>query len=224
VAPSQLLLAIPAYGEGALVPNGGGGTDDRGRTYLLQYQVFSGHAAISLVRRPNGDYLTNSALGTWLGPFNAGQRFPYPVAAFAYGAATAASQVPGSGAGTYEGSIEGSAALSSESENVLSYYAGTARLNVDFAGRTVSGTIDIDGENANFARRIFTLTQTVFNGDGSGFQGRLMREGGQVDGAIDARFTGAAADEIIVRWYAPVNIRDRSGLVFGIGAVARLQQ
>jgi hypothetical protein len=107
---------------------------------------------------------------------------------------------------------------------VLSYHAGTARLNVDFAGRAVSGTIDIDGENANFPRRTYTLTQTVFAGDGSGFQGRLMRDGAQVNGVIDAKFTGPSADEIIVRWSAPVNVRERSGLVFGVWAAARLQQ
>jgi hypothetical protein len=224
MAPSQLLLAIPGYGEGQLALGGGGGTDDRGRTHSLLYRVFGGHAALSLVRRPNGDYLTHSALGSWLGPFSSGQRFPYPVAAFAYGVATAANQVPRNGAGTYEGRIEGSAALSSANEDVLSYYAGTARLNVDFAGRTVSGTIDIDGENANSPRRTYTLTQTVFAGDGSGFQGRLMRDGGQVDGIIDGKFTGPAAEEIIVRWSAPVNIRERSGLVFGVWAAPRLRQ
>jgi hypothetical protein len=132
--------------------------------------------------------------------------------------------VPRSGAGTYEGRIEGSAALSSANEDVLSYYAGTARLNVDFAGRAVSGALDLDGEHANFPRRTYTLTQTVFAGDGSGFQGRLMRDGGQVDGIIDARFTGPAADEIIVRWSAPVSVRERSGLVFGVWAAPRIQQ
>src|SRR3712207_7325682 len=47
----------------------------------------------------------------------------------------------------------------------------------------------------NGATVSYTLTQVVFAPDGTGFQGRLMRDGVLVDGFLEARFSGARSEE-----------------------------
>ena len=217
VAPSQLRLAIAGFGDGPLLPNGGGGVSD-GRTTPLGYNVIGGSASLFLIRRPDGAYLASSAFGIWHGPPVTGQGATGPVSTFVYGVSTAPGDVPGEGTAIYYTEFSGIAAIASAGDLQAAYHNGTARLTVDFRARTVTGNIDVAAEDA---LATYSLTQVVFAPDGTGFTARLMRGNMLVDGFLEARFTGPSAREMIVRWSTPLQVKGKPGLLFSVWGAGR---
>lgn len=215
--PSQLLLSLGGIGEDPLVPNGGGGIDSNGQTVQRSYSVLGGNASLSLLAFSSGVYLTSSALGSWTGPPSSGPRAVYRVAQFAYGVPTPVNEMPNVGSANYDTQIYGPIALSAPGDDAAAYYSGTARLSVNFATGTVSGTIELGSVGGSGPPITFTLSQAVLNADKAGFQGQLTSVGGGADGFIQGLFTGRTASEMIVRWRSPVvQVGGRSGPAFGV--------
>jgi hypothetical protein len=187
--------------------------------------VLGGYAGLSLVQRGNGEYLAATATGGWQGPFIDQKRLVFPAATFVYGVATLPADVPRSGTALYEAEPYGHAAVASPGGDEVAYYSADAALNVDFGSQTATGSIATrawqSDPEAGEPTGTYTLTQVVFAPDGTGFQARLMKDGVPVEGFLEARFTGASAREIMVRWVAAYQAGGRTGLAFGVWGAAK---
>jgi hypothetical protein len=185
VAQTQRLwLAIGGFGEGIMTPNGSGGFDGQGRTTQLGYSVLSGTVDLGAPSHPGGGYLSSTGWGSWVSQFSGGSAFPYLLVEFVYGVPTSVGNMPQSGTGTYEP------------------FSLAPRLTVDFAARTVTGSITL-GEAPNAT--VFTLQDVKFTPDGTGFSGRAVSADPARDAVIDGRFTGPNANEMMARFVVSSN-------------------
>jgi hypothetical protein len=186
VAPFQLVLAIPGFGE---APLGGGslstGTDSKGRLVSAGYSAVGGTVTLQLAQLGNEMYLSSTGFGFWQSNFQPGSQFPYAVAQFVYGVPTPPTDVPSGGSGTYDGA---------------EFATHIGPLTVDFTARTVSGAIKV-GTAAG--TRVYNLSGVLFTADGAGFRGRLTTGDPALDGEIEGRFTGSSAREIMGRYHVP---------------------
>jgi hypothetical protein len=196
-APSQLLLSIGGFGEGVMMPNGSGGTDQKGRIILLGYSALGGTASLQLEPRLDGNYLSSTGRGSWESPPTLGGAFPFAAAEFVYGVPTAPGSLPATGLGTFD--------------FILS---APQSLTVDYGARTVSGTVTINPGGGT--SRVYALRDVIFTGDGTQFRGRLATTDPALDGTIDGQFTGPGGAEMMGRLLFPVEQRS-AGLVF-VGA------
>jgi hypothetical protein len=197
LAPSQLFLTIPSYGEAMLVANGGSGTDGQGRTLSLSYSTLGGGASLSVADAGGTrGYLQSTGFGSWVSGFRAGLQFPYRVVSFVYGVPTKPGDVPTSGTLIYDSS-----------------YPDDQPFTVDFGARTVSGTILVHTEEDT---RTYSIRDVVFTADGTSFQGRLTTGNAALDGSIEGRFNGPAASEMMGRYQVPSG-QSQDGGIFAKG-------
>lgn len=194
LAPSQLLLSVPGRDEGVLYHNGGSGTDTEGRLVYLSYEAVGGFAGLSLVLAGAGKgYLASTGQGSWISPPVSGKAYPYRIFEFVYGVPTAAGNVPVSGSATYD---------------IAQGEVGP--LTVDFTSRTVSGTIKFPLESGT---RTYSLEGVLLTGDATAFAGKLTTGDPSLDGAINGRFVGGAASEMMGRYHLPL-ANGRAGFLF----------
>jgi hypothetical protein len=78
--------------------------------------------------------------------------------------------------------------------------AKTETFTVDYAARTVSGTISLPIDSGS---RVYTLRDVVLSGDGTQFRGRLVTSDPDLDGTIEGQFTGATGEEVFGRTIIP---------------------
>lgn len=106
--------------------------------------------------------------------------FPYLVAEFAYGIATAASALPTSGTRTYRMEFE-----------IFD------RLTVDFAARTVTAAIQL--RNKDYKDVPAAFRDVLLLPDGSGFSGKVAAIDGSIEGTIEGKFFGPTGEELAIR-------------------------
>lgn len=223
-APTKLRLAIDGVGEGPLIPNGGGGTSPSGQVTSLSYNVLNNFASVQLAQRPGGGVLSSSAIGGWSSRYSV-QSGAYALATFVYGIATQPAAVPKVGNDQYDAKTWGTVAIAEpggKSSADLAYWNGSANLNVDFGAQTVTGTISASAEGGSGPTYVYGLTDVIFTGDGTGFRARPVLGGVAQNGFIEARFAGASANELLVRWSVPIQVGQRQGIAFGVWAAGRL--
>lgn len=182
VTVADLRLSLGGLGEGALVPNGGGGVSG-GNIVALSFNALGGSGSLSLLYGPQAIPLTSTAFLSF-SRVARGQSDPYPLdnVALVYGVAAPAAAIPGAGIVRYAGQQAGDG------------------VDVDFATGRVTGRLQIEGGMVDIIDAALTAERT-------GFTGRVMGGGGQIDTTIEARFTGPAAGEIMYRWVHPVGSR-----------------
>ena len=185
-APSQLLLSIGGFGEGAMMPGGFGATDGKGRLTLQGYSALGGTASLQLEPRADGSYLSSTGKGSWESPPTLGGAFPFAAVEFVYGVPTAFGSLPQTGLGTYD------------------FILSTQQppLTVDYAAGTVSGTVTLGLGGGNSI--VYTLRDVIFTGDGTQFRGRMVTTDPSLDGTIEGQFTGPGGAELMARLLLPL--------------------
>ena len=194
-APSQLHLTVGGFGEGLLIPNGGGSNDGRGRTTSLSYSVLGGGAILYALPRGDGTFLTSTARGGWESPPSQGGEFPYVAVEFMYGVPTAPSSFPGSGAAIYDVTL-----------------TGTDPISVDYAAGRVTGTISIE---VGTGARTYTLRDVVLTGNGTQFRGRMVTGDPKQDGTLEGQFNGSTGQELMGRVFFSSDPDLKVGIFFG---------
>lgn len=121
---------------------------------------------------------------------------------FAYGIPTAPSDVPVSGTASYSADVYGQTGNGSSGWIDVT---GSANLNFDFAGGTLSGHFDPvlnsgNGTSASLGR--YSFTSTVFGVGSTSFSGSLQHDTLNLSGAFNGLFTGPKAAELLAQWNA----------------------
>lgn len=193
VTTSDLRLAIGGLGEATMVPNGGGGVSPDGKIVALSFNAFGGSGSLSVLYGPEVIPLSSTAFLSHSRVSRASNDpFPLDNIMLVYGVPTPAAAVPSAGVERYGGP------------------SATDAVEIDFATGRVTGQLQTEGGAID-------IVDASLLPDRTGFAGRVRGGGGQIDAAIEARFTGAGAREIMYRWIHPL----RSGKPAGVGALLR---
>lgn len=127
------------------------------------------------------------------------------LAQFAFGLPTAAGDVPTTGSASYDARVWGTGNVPNQPAG--SYYdvSGTAKLNFDFGGGTLSGSMQtsVAGPNGLFTPPSYTFDQTVYSSGSTSFSGSFVVPNTSGSSSFSGQFTGPNAAELMAQWTAP---------------------
>ena len=192
VTTSDLRLAIGGLGQATMMPNGGGGVSPDG-IVALSFNALGGGGSLSVLYGSEAIPLRSTAF-LYYSRVSRASNDPFPLdnIMLVYGVPTPAAAVPSAGVERYGGP------------------SATDAVEIDFATGRVTGQLQTEGG-------VIDVVDASLLPDRTGFAGRVRGGGGQIDAAIEARFTGVGAREIMYRWIHPLG----SGKPAGVGALLR---
>jgi hypothetical protein len=140
---------------------------------------------------------------TTLAQYNGEDARGVPFGFLAFGPATPSGGIPVTGSASYSALIRGASV-----ERYATVF-GTAAMQFDFAGGTLSGHIDPilhDPTGLGFNDQPlgrYEFINTVYSAGSAIFSGQLSNRSVAGTGSFSGQFTGPAAQELMARWSAP---------------------
>ena len=179
VPPSGLVLAIPGYGEGEMVPDeAAGGGVIQGERASAAFKALGGVLWVYRVYRGATQPFKYLLEAYFTSAPDTARPDPYLLATFVYGLSTPVNDLPAVGVSSY-----------------IAYAASERALTVDFDARTVTGSLDFH----NNGLRTYQLADGVLSEDRTHFTGRLVPTDNTPEGQIDGLFMGPTGVEIAMR-------------------------
>jgi hypothetical protein len=187
---------------------------------FFQPQSVAQNAATFTIARSRLEGYLHSELASW-------SAAPAGVGTLAFGTPTAAVALPAAGRATYRGRVAGLVDVTYFDSLYGGHYfesvLGTITLEVDFATRTATASLDLSIDGATGTETYidsFTSAPMAIPSSTNGFSG-LMEAMESGFNRVDGLFTGPAANEAIGRIAIPVSINGMPHQVMGAWIAAK---
>lgn len=178
-APSSLLLMIPGFGEGELVPRGSSDVIFNGELIAAYFDVLNG--MLTLSRPVVADRLQRYVMqGYFVSDPEAGSTEANLIVAFSYGIPTPPNALPTSGSAQYQTTF---------TESRFSFSA-------DYSSNGITGAVPF---YVNGPALVSEFRDVIISEDGTGFSGRLIPPDGSAEGTVQGRFMGPTGEEFIAQ-------------------------